>query len=344
MQILQKEFELVVITKQFGNYTGATISTVQLLKRIHENFNRVQVITLKTDGTNIEGVSINVVNNYRAMVSELKKIKKGKKKVVGYSDDHLGFILHVCNIKYLHTYHGNWPDAKQLGLSMFIKSLYFIPLYKLTIKYAEKVISVSKYMNKKFVNKFNTSNTVIYNGVKQNYMEDNSSTKNNKFLMVGNIDKRKYSKAISIFNILNDKDFNKQIDIYGSIVDNKIFNILNSFNFANIVGFSKKISYRGYDALLCTSSSENLPVSIVEAILEGVPVITFNVGGIPEIIKNGKNGYIFKLNETEKFASQVYNFDSLKIPYKDISKSRDEFDWDNSAKKYLRLFNDIKEW
>jgi colanic acid/amylovoran biosynthesis glycosyltransferase len=44
------------------------------------------------------------------------------------------------------------------------------------------------------------------------------------------------------------------------------------------------------DVLLCTSESEGIPVSMMEAIAHGIPLISVNVGGISEIIRNSVNG------------------------------------------------------
>lgn len=139
--------DLVVLTKQFGNYTGATISTIELLKRINSNFENITVLTLKSDGTVIRNVNVIVLSGYLNLINTLKK----QRNVIGYSDDHLGFLFSFANIQYVHTYHGNWPDARKLNFNMFLKSFYFIPLYKLTVKKASFVVSASKYMQKKFV-------------------------------------------------------------------------------------------------------------------------------------------------------------------------------------------------
>ncbi len=42
------------------------------------------------------------------------------------------------------------------------------------------------------------------------------------------------------------------------------------------------------------SKSEGLPVSIIEAISFGIPVIATDVGGTREIVFDGKNGFLIK--------------------------------------------------
>jgi glycosyltransferase involved in cell wall biosynthesis len=48
------------------------------------------------------------------------------------------------------------------------------------------------------------------------------------------------------------------------------------------------------DVLLCTSESEGIPVSMMEALGFGLPVISVNVGGIAELVIDGENGELMK--------------------------------------------------
>jgi glycosyltransferase involved in cell wall biosynthesis len=48
------------------------------------------------------------------------------------------------------------------------------------------------------------------------------------------------------------------------------------------------------DVLLCTSESEGIPVSMMESLGFGLPVISVNVGGIAELVIDGENGELMK--------------------------------------------------
>jgi L-malate glycosyltransferase len=67
---------------------------------------------------------------------------------------------------------------------------------------------------------------------------------------------------------------------------------------ANPAGF-----YRSLDLYLNTSRHEGIPLSILEAMLCGVPVVARRVGGIPEIIANGSEGVLVGEREPQAFAA-----------------------------------------
>lgn len=50
--------------------------------------------------------------------------------------------------------------------------------------------------------------------------------------------------------------------------------------------------YQSLDCFICSSSSEHLPLPIIEAAACGVPIISTNVGIVPELIKSNENGLI----------------------------------------------------
>ncbi|MBU9713318.1 glycosyltransferase family 4 protein [Evansella tamaricis] len=54
--------------------------------------------------------------------------------------------------------------------------------------------------------------------------------------------------------------------------------------------------YQGLDCFICSSQSEGLPNPVLEAASCGVPIISTNVGFVPEIIQHKNNGLIIDRN------------------------------------------------
>ena len=48
-----------------------------------------------------------------------------------------------------------------------------------------------------------------------------------------------------------------------------------------------------------------MPVSILEAMTFGIPVITRSVGGFPDLFKSGKMGYLTESKKSEKIAEML---------------------------------------
>jgi glycosyltransferase involved in cell wall biosynthesis len=64
--------------------------------------------------------------------------------------------------------------------------------------------------------------------------------------------------------------------------------------------------YRSLDLYLNTSVHEGIPMSILEAMAHGLPVVAPNVGGISEIINNGEDGYLIEKRDPKAFAEKCF--------------------------------------
>lgn len=60
-----------------------------------------------------------------------------------------------------------------------------------------------------------------------------------------------------------------------------------------------------YDILIVPSKVDGRPLVIMEALACGVPVIASNVGGLPELIEEGRNGYLAPAGNAMVFASKI---------------------------------------
>lgn len=52
-----------------------------------------------------------------------------------------------------------------------------------------------------------------------------------------------------------------------------------------------------YDIFINTTNFDNMPVSVIEAMALGFPVVSTDAGGLPFLIKNGENGILVKTND-----------------------------------------------
>jgi len=63
--------------------------------------------------------------------------------------------------------------------------------------------------------------------------------------------------------------------------------------------------FRAADASLLTSSWENFPHTVVEALAVGTPVIATSVGGVPELVRDGENGLLVPTDDREALAAAI---------------------------------------
>ena len=124
-----------------------------------------------------------------------------------------------------------------------------------------------------------------------------------------------------------------------------------------LLGLSKRIHFTGWldahgveqqlreaRALVVPSLSEGLPVVIIEAMATARPVVAPFLAGIPELIRPGRNGWLFPAGDTEALAAAIHA--CLSMPDAELlalaEHARDDVwdahDIDVEAAKLAKLF------
>jgi glycosyltransferase involved in cell wall biosynthesis len=105
------------------------------------------------------------------------------------------------------------------------------------------------------------------------------------------------------------RDIDVELHVYGALdheYDNGIFEKMitpyqNIFYHGKYDGF-RSIDVKEYDLYLLTSKNEGMPNVILEALAKNMFVVAPSVGGIPEVISDGINGYLVR----DKFNPSAY--------------------------------------
>lgn len=86
-----------------------------------------------------------------------------------------------------------------------------------------------------------------------------------------------------------------------------------------------------YDIFISTTNFDNTPVSIIEAMALGLPVVSTNVGGVPFLIDDGKDGLLCEKGNAEDLVRKVVQIVSSPEKSRDICanarKKVESFDW-----------------
>jgi glycosyltransferase involved in cell wall biosynthesis len=62
---------------------------------------------------------------------------------------------------------------------------------------------------------------------------------------------------------------------------------------------------RASDVLLLSSVSEGVPLTLIEGMLAKLPIVSTSVGGVPEVMHNGKHGFLVPANSPKKMGEQL---------------------------------------
>ncbi len=87
---------------------------------------------------------------------------------------------------------------------------------------------------------------------------------------------------------------------------------------------------------------ENMPYSLLEAMAIGKTVITSQIGGMTELIKNNENGFLFKAGDSEELARVIKNLDNHDLK-KVGERARISIKNLNSQKHYIGLLENYKK-
>lgn len=93
------------------------------------------------------------------------------------------------------------------------------------------------------------------------------------------------------------------------------------------------------DVFVLPSYSEGMPISIIEAMAAGLPIVATNVGGIPEVVENGANGYLVEPGEPEALANKI----STIVANRDVARCFGTNSRDRARSKF-RLKRMISEY
>lgn len=103
--------------------------------------------------------------------------------------------------------------------------------------------------------------------------------------------------------------------------------------------------YQAADVFAFSTFYENLPFAVLEALSTGLPVVTTNVGGIPEMIENGKNGFLVQPFDSRELADRIlYYLEHPQTATEMASSARkiieERFDWRLIVQKVLKVYNE----
>lgn len=209
-------------------------------------------------------------------------------------------VLHVHGAEF-HVFYGKMPAPAQSIIRALLQSCDVI--IALSQKWKAQLYQISQ----------NPDIRVIYNPtIMQPPIEANGNGKKSvDFLFMGRLGKRK-----GVYDIIESarrlKTDNVRISLYG---DGEIDDVRSSVAAAGVEdrvqvcgwidGSRKDEIFRQSNVLILPSYNEGLPISVLEAMAYGMPVVASDVGGIPEAVEDGVNGYLIRPGDCDRLAESI---------------------------------------
>ncbi|MFM8450894.1 MAG: glycosyltransferase family 4 protein [Haliscomenobacter sp.] len=99
----------------------------------------------------------------------------------------------------------------------------------------------------------------------------------------------------------------------------------------------------GYDFFINTTRFDNLPVSVLEALALGMPVISTAVGGLPFLIEDGTNGCLVPEGDAAAFVAAIRQYidDPARAQQLSVQARQKacQFDWAQVKPKWMAFLN-----
>ena len=102
---------------------------------------------------------------------------------------------------------------------------------------------------------------------------------------------------------------------------------------------------KDFDIFINTTTIDNMPVSVIEAMALGLPVVSTSVGGIPYLMEDKKNGILVASNDVDAMANAILGLiespDYAKSLSLNARKMVEDFDWDIVRLKWFEVLDSI---
>ena len=249
-----------------------------------------------------------------------------------------GFSLR--KVVLIHTFHGHVFS----GYFGKVKTLFFIWVERFLALFTDKIITVSENLKKELVEKFKIAPedkvSVIELGFELEDLLKLSERGNQQTINIGIVGRlvpvknhkmvldcarnlKQYVRSNSIDRIpakysssghedvsceqsrevkiiiIGDGEMRGELEKYAEELG-----IRDRIEFKGWIKDLKAI-YEGLDIVALTSLNEGTPVSLIEAMAAGRPVVATNVGGVKDIVKDGVSGYLVESGNVEEFTKRL---------------------------------------
>jgi len=271
--------------------------------------------------------AISPLHDWLAFWQIVKLIKKEKPNIIHLNSSKISilgslaaqYVSRIISYKLyvIYTVHG-WIFNEELSAG---KKYFYLWCERFTARFKDKIICLSEFDKQNAIKqKIEPAKkiSVIHNGIKPiNFLSKEEAREKLNIPQdavaigtIGNLYKNKgYQHLIKAFKILNIKYLilniigegpeskNLKSEILNLKLDKKIMLIGNIPSAASLLS--------AFNIYICSSIKEGLPYSILEAMQAGLPIVSTNVGAIPEVIADKKSGLLVEPKNPDRLAKKI---------------------------------------
>ena len=153
---------------------------------------------------------------------------------------------------------------------------------------------------------------IIENSVPHQIQKEYPESNKLRICFLGLIGERKgVFDLIKAVKIMKDKGYDVLLSIGGNGDTETLNELTTSLDLSNvnyvgwISGSDKRMLLHQSDVFVLPSYAEGMPMSILEAMSVGLPIISTTVGGVPDIVHNRKNGLLIDPGDYIRLADKL---------------------------------------
>jgi glycosyltransferase involved in cell wall biosynthesis len=334
-------YELIPIV--FTRYTQAVNKFFKYIGRVNRQYHKVPLNNYK----------FKYVNPFSNIVEVYRLLKREKFDLIhthGYRADVIGVILcKLTGLPIISTCHGFISNDRNLKI--------YNTLDRFSLRFFNKIITVSDPIKIDLIKSgIDESKIIVIQNAVEEKIEDEIffynrkekrqllNTKEDEFVLgyIGRLSEEKGIKyLIESSSMLNDLNIPVKVLIIGQGPQQKELEDL-----AKEKGIESKVIFTGFqwdvenwlpalDVFVLPSLTEGTPMSLLEAMAFGIPVVASAVGGVPQVIDSGKNGILVspgKPGEIKDAVLNLYRNENLRT---NIS---------TAGQKYIAAKHNVEDW
>ena len=283
-----------------------------------------------------------LAGNLKNIISAFKKLLKGKKQEL--QQENLNLVLHNINPDIIHL---QWPSVipwleevlmeqkisvvlSQRGFHSNVRPFVDEANFEYLNKWYPKIAgfhSVSKAIaanGNRIWNSPNKIDHIIYTGLNLEEIPFSKNYNRSNPLNVLSIGRahwiKGYDYALQSCKVLKEKGVPFQYTIIGGAGDEELQFLVDDLGLKNYVVLEKRKPQpevfnlmQEASLLLMPSLEEGIPNVVVEAMAIGLPVISTDCGGVPELITNDKDGWLVPTRNPQALAGAIEDFLGLSL-------------------------------